>query len=630
MRTPRRRLTATLVAIGVISLVGGCTVFSSSDDTGEQGRSARAGSAAPVDTHGLRFTEVAQEAGLTAPQAVSQFYGEDSMTSGVAVADVDADGFDDILLLRSGLSNVLYLNNGDGTFRDGTEQAGLAEPEPTYGSSAAAFFDADGDGHLDLFTTGFGRGRNRLYLNNGDGTFTEGAAEHGIVFHPLPDDQDFSQMHGVTVGDVNGDGSLDLLVLQWYLGSLEANLEPALDLARTKGTKDPALLGACDIRKLVTEVQGRARPGQNSGTSPEPAGSQSRLFLNDGHGNFSDATAQMGLDFDQVIAFTGIFVDYDGDGWQDLAVTGDGCTSKLFHNEGGKRFTDVTATALKPTDENAMGAVFGDIDGDSTPDWLLSSIAYGRRGANCPVGGSLVGCSGNRLYLNNGDGTFRDATNKSGLWDGGWGWGLAAEDFTNTGELSVSMTNGFLERPDGGAGERAGSDDTNPYRRFISRFGSDPTRFWMKDRSGRFVDVARRVGISDTGLGHALVPFDYDTDGDLDLLIARSFDPPLLYRNDTPEGRSWLTIRLDDPTSPGNRWGDGARIEVHTEQGGRPRVGWITTGGSYESQKPPQWHLGFGDAATPVTRIDVYWPGARTPQTLRNVDLNQRLVITRD
>lgn len=597
--------------------------------------------AAQVDTAGLRFTDVTAEAGLIAQQSPEPFYGEDSMTSGAAVADVDGDGFDDIFVTRAGLPNILYLNNGDGTFRDATTESGLAEPEPTYGSSAAVFFDADGDGALDLFTTGFGRGPNRLYMNDGRAHFTESTIERGIVFPPLPEETTVSQMHGVSVGDINGDGALDLLVLQWYTDGLVDYAQAAYDLARERGMDDPAMIGACEISTLMDEVQPDVDARRDDEDSDRADGSESRLFLNDGTGNFTDVTVEWGLSLDRTIAFTGVFIDYDGDGHQDLAITGDGCSSRLYRNIDGQRFEDVTYTAFPRTDENAMGAVFADIDGDGLPDWVISSISYGAPDEHCPVGGSLVGCSGNRVYLNNGDGTFRDGTDGTGLRDGGWGWGLAAEDFTNTGELSVAMTNGYLSDSGEQMEELSPTDGTNPYITFITPFRDDATRFWMRHPDGSFVDVAQRVGITDTGLGHALIPFDYDNDGDLDLLIANAHEPPILYRNDTPRDRSWLTIRLNDPTNPGNRWGEGARIEVFTDDGktsgsgsgagtGERRVGWITTSGSYESQKPAQFHLGFGDRTRPIARIDVYWPGTSTPRTITGIELNQRLTIERD
>lgn len=543
-----RAIVCLLTSVTVLSM--GCTRNSSDDNSDAQGGAV---SAEAVDTFEITFTDVSKDAGLHAVQSPWKTYGDDSMTSGVAVADVNGDGFDDIFLTRVASSNVLYLNNGDGTFADVTATAGLAEAEPTYGSSAAAFFDADGDGNLDLFVTTFGRGQNRLYMNDGHGTFTEQTAERGITFPPLPSLTDVAQMHGVTVGDVNGDGYLDLLVLQWFTEGLLGEISTVYELAGERGIEDPMSLGACQLAELIYDLEAEGELGRVSDSLSEAMrfGSHSKLFLNDGTGHFVDATQTMGLDFTKVIAFTGVFVDYDGDGWQDLAVTGDGCTSKLYRNVDGQRFEDVTDDAGVGTDENGMGSVFTDLNGDGLPDWVISAISYGEYGKPCVVGGSLIGCSGNRVFLNDGAGGFEEVANDLGLRDGGWGWGLAIEDFANIGSEQVVMTNGYLNlKADQDVPVDEGSD---PFTMFMRNFNRDSTRFWMAGSNGTFVDVAERVGITDTGLGHALVPFDFNDDGRLDILIAESHAPPILYRNDTVASRAWLTIRLDDPTSRGNR-----------------------------------------------------------------------------
>ncbi len=615
---PSRRLV--VAALAFLVVVG--AFVASRGLWGSGAAEKRALPEAAVD--GLHFTDVSEQAGLTEVQSPEELVSGETMSSGVAVADVDGDGFDDIFLTRAGLPNILYINQGDGTFVDRTEEANLARETPTYGSSAAVFFDADGDGSLDLFTTGFGRGESHLYMNNGDATFTEDTISRGIVLPRLPGDVTNSQMHGVTVGDANGDGALDLLILHWYVDGLTSEIAVAMDGDAGEEQSDPASMGACDLHDLVSSGEGR-RDQPNQGDA-KPSGSRSRLFINDGRGNFTDQTAAMGLDFEQVLAFTGVFQDFDGDGWQDLAVTGDGCTSRLFRNIEGTHFEDVTQASGMGTDENGMGIVFKDLNGDGLADVLISSIAFGDADEACIVGGSLVGCSGNRAYINNGDGTFADRTTKLGLRDGGWGWGVAVEDFANSGSLQVAMTNGYSNVP---VKELKKASHTDPYVRFMRRHSQDVTRFWAAGADGVFSDVAEAVGITDNGISHGLVPFDYDNDGDLDLLIAPAGERPVLYRNDLPRRNSWLAIRLSDPVNPLNGWGDGARVEVFADGDSKPRTGWITTAGSYESQKPAEFHLGFGERDKPVDRVEVYWPGEKQPQVLRNVKLGQRLVVTR-
>jgi hypothetical protein len=113
------------------------------------------------------------------------------------------------------------------------------------------------------------------------------------------------------------------------------------------------------------------------------------------------------------------------------------------------------------------------------------------------------------------------------------------------------------------------------------------------------------------------------------LVVPSGSSSPRLYRNDLATPRPWLTVSLEDPTRPGNRWGDGARVEVVLEDGDAPVVGTITTSGSYESQKPPVAHFGLGDLDGPVSEIRVYWPGTTQAQVLNDVETDQQLVVSR-
>ena len=155
-------------------------------------------------------------------------------------------------------------------------------------------------------------------------------------------------------------------------------------------------------------------------------------------------------------------------------------------------------------------------------------------------------------------------------------------------------------------------------------------RLWLPSASGRgaMVEAAARAGLTSTAVGHALVPFDYDSDGDLDILVANYGAAPTLYRNDTPDDRHWLTVRLDDPETPGNRQGIGAHVRVSL--GSDDAVtGWIGTAGSYESQRPAELHVGLGDRSAPVDRVEVWWPGETEPQTIEGLRPDQVLTVTR-
>ncbi len=556
------------------------------------------------------FTDVSEESGFTETQSDLGFSGEESQGAAAAVADIDRDGDLDVFLPRVGKPNGLYVNDGEGGFTDIAADVGVGGPIDRFGSAASAFLDIEGDGDLDLFAAGAAAGSDQLLVNDGTGHFTDEAATRGLD-RPVAASTTNTQQHGVTVADVNLDGHMDLLVLQWRF---EIFNQLSFGRAEEAGIWERgASPTPCETAAGTAAVGFPLEPGTPPG--------RSALYLNDGTGRFADVTEEYGLALDDIVAFTGVFNDVDGDRWPDLAITGDGCTSHLYRNVEGTGFENITEEAGVGTDENGMGSVVRDIDGDGTPDWFITSIYLDPpEGEICP-GSSFVACSGNRLYLNDGSGSFSDGTDELGVRDTDWGWGAAIEDFSNDGQLEVVATNGFRV-----------SDEPDPNDRLIFPFVDDPTRFFAW--SGRaadspFGDVAAQVGIDDSGVGHALVPFDMDGDGDLDLLIAQSNDTPVLYRNDTEPARSWITISLEDPTQPGNRWGDGARVVITPDADSTPIVDWVSTSGSYESQKPPTVHRGFGDRTEPLAKVEVFWPGETTPQTVTDVELDQQLDVVR-
>jgi hypothetical protein len=602
MATQRRVIPIVAFAAAVAALVAVRLFVGSpgADESATDGPTTT--EAADAAVRGVRFTEVTDAAGLAEPHSDTELTGESAMTAGAAVADVDDDGDLDVYLTRVGRPNRLLLNDGTGTFTDRTDEAGVGGNDPAQGSSAAGFADVDADGDEDLVVTGAGSNPTTLYLNDGSGRFQDATSSSGLDdLPPLPDGE-LAQMHGVTFADYDRDGRLDLLVTHWDDVIPAALADPAANSVQPD--EDGSLV--CARADWLAE-----RGFPRAAGAPANRG---RLYRNEGDGRFRDVSAELGLPFDEILGFTGSFVDVDGDTWEDLLITGDFCTSRLFRNEGGRGFTDVTDAAGVGTDENGMGSVVTDLDGDGRPDWLVTSIGpVGDDPAPLELGGGF-GSSGNRVYLNDGDGTFTDATDQLGLRNGGWGWGAAVEDFANEGDDAVVVTNGYSTGPDEDPDRSSGTPV------------DDPMQFWLPV-DGAYTEVGAAVGLDDTGLGRALVPFDMDRDGDLDLLVADFGGEPHLFRNDSPT-RHWLTVQLDDPTTPGNRHGIGARVVV-TPTEGDPVTRWVLGGGSYESQAPTEAHVGLGDAER-VDRVEVFWPGATEAQVLTDVDADQVLVVQRD
>lgn len=560
---------------------------------------------------GLQFTEVSSESGLTEDFSSRELSGVEDMSSGAAVADVDRDGDQDLFIPRMGRPDSLYVNDGSGRFIDVATQAGLTGPDDRQGSTKGVFADVDADGDLDLFVTGAGTRRHMLYLNDGDTTFTEAARQHGLVWPDNAESDVEYPTHDSVFADFDNDGDLDLLVLQWWhVLSGGEDAATLLDDQRSQRVDNVLDTSACARSAVLRadEFPVADSAGEN----------RSGLYLNDGSGYFEEVTDEVGLPLEEIEAFTGVFNDLDGDGWQDLLITGDYCTSRLFRNREGKAFEDVTHSAGVGTDENGMGSVVSDLNGDGLADWFVTSISYPSDEA-CPT----PGCSGNRVYLNRGDLSFTDATDELGLRDSGWGWGAAIADFNNDGFKEVVANNGFRSP----SFDKKG-DPNDPQLNYLKAFGEDRPRFWVQDGS-TFRDAAAAVGIDDISIGHGLVPFDMDGDGDLDLLMTPSNGPPKLYRNDTPPLNHWLRIELDDRGAPGNPWSEGTRIEVTPSAGVSPVTDWISTGGSYESQKPPQVHIGLGEQDGPVEEIKVFWPGEDQPQVISGVQPDQTLIVSR-
>ena len=599
----RRNVLPIVALVAILAVLVGVRLFAdgdtdSSDEAAVESAAETTANPSTTAAEGIRFTDVTAEAGLDEPHADSELTGESAMTAGAAVADVDDDGDLDLYLTRVGLPNRLLENDGSGAFTDITDRAGVAGVDPDGGSSAAAFADVDADGDVDLVVSGAGRSGLTLYRNDGSGTFRDATADSGLDTLPEAPEGALDQLHGLTFHDYDRDGRLDLLVTHWDTTSQTA----LADAEDVEADEDGRIVCA---RAAWLAERGWPRP---DGSPPN----RGALLRNEGDGRFRDVTDELGLRFDEVLGFTGSFADLDDDGWDDLLLTGDFCTSRVFRNEGGERFVDVTAASGAGTDENAMGSVVRDVDGDGDPDWFVTSIGpVGDAAEPFEVGG--FGSSGNRMYLNEGDGTFSDATDDLGLRNGGWGWGAAIEDLGNDGRLSVVMTNGYsIGEP--GSDQPAGTP------------ADDPLVLWVPDGDG-YVDVAEQVGLVDPGLGRALVPFDMDRDGDLDLLVANWGTSPSLFRNDS-DPNAWLTVRLEDPLNPGNPEGIGARVVVDPGGGRDPVTRWVRSGGSYESQVPAEVHVGLGDLDS-VERVEVTWPGAAEPQVLTDVEANQVLVVAR-
>jgi hypothetical protein len=492
-----------------------------------------------------------------------------AMSGGAAAGDYDGDGFIDLYVTRLDAPDILYRNRGDGTFENVTATSGINRGS---GSNGAGWQDIDNDGDLDLYVTSLADTRFYLYVNDGLGNFTEEGLERGAAI----DGPDLHYGYSVTFGDYDDDGYLDIHTCEWRRDAQE---------------------------------------------NPTGAPSNSRLLRNLGTmspGHFEDVTQIAGVALDTVVggandgtfSFSSRFSDLDGDGHLDLVIASDFSESRLFWNNGDGTFTDGTDASgvggVKViTDENGMGSAIGDYDGDGFLDWFVTSIFDPN--STCEIEPCMWGYTGNRLYHNNGDRTFTDATDAAGVRDGGWGWGTTFIDYDNDGDLDLVMTNGI--RFPGTSGEDA--------------YNNDAMRFWENDGAGNFTEVAAALGVTDTGSGKGLLKFDYDNDGDLDLLVVNTGARPILYRNDVNNGNGWLRIKII-----GNESGIGAKITLTAEAGGPSQIREINAGSNFLSQDEVTAHFGLGQGTAPVDKVEIKWPDG-TVLVLTDLPRNQVISVAK-
>jgi len=560
----------------------------------------------PASVRGdLVFRDRTREGGLAAKHAAGPLTGSDVVTGGVAAGDYDGDGDQDLFVTRVGLPSRLMRNDGTGHFTDVARQAGLQGTDYRSGYATAVWADVTGDGHLDLYLTGAGLTRNALYINDGKGHFSDQSNERGVVNQQVIKDNLGNASFGAAFDDWDHDGDLDLISLQWFTFGASDRFRSA--------PPQPDRHNLCD----------RA-PAQFPKPHAAPMQGRSRMYRNDGTGHFTDVTAESGIPFDAIVGFQPQFGDVDGDGWDDLFITGDVCTSRVYRNLAGKGWEDITGPAGLGTDENGMGSVLEDLNGDGNLDWFITSIAYLTKDRTCPVKTPTIGCTGNRLFLGDGTGHFTDATDRYGVRDGSWGWGAAGVDLNNDGHTDLVMVNGMHE-----AGQEWGTglESDEAIRDLLD---DDANRLWLGTSKGRWPEASELVGIRDHTNGKGMVAFDADGDGDLDLVMATTEGHPIFYRNDMPRTGTnhYLTLRLREPTGA-NRFAIGAEVRVDLGDGSPPRRLAVRASGGFESGDPTDLHVGLG-SQTKVARIEVRWPGVATPQVVTDVAADQRLEITKD
>jgi len=533
----------------------------------------RAGDSAPQAAKGAIHFKFQPIAFTLDSNETPQRHAPETMAGGVAVFDYDNDGYLDIFFTNGAdinslkksspkYFNRLFHNNGDGTFTDVTEKARLAG---TGYDTGVTIGDYDNDGYQDIFVAGVYR--NTLYHNNGDGTFTDVTEKAGLA----QPDAEFGPLWSVGAAwvDVNNDGLLDLFVVNYL--KWDAKNEPS-----------------CTF-------EGKPEYCHPKVYKPTP----NQLFLNNGNGKFVDISAESGIRAHPGKGMGVGVADYDGDGLPDLFVTNDKLFNYLFHNKGDSKFEEVafdTGVAL-PEHGNmisGMGTDLRDINNDGFPDIAVVALDT----ETFPI------------YLNDKKGAFIEITSKSGmslLSNSMAGYSPNIADFDNDGWKDIFVSRGDVQ-----------STNLAPARhveQWNTVFRNLPDGKWaaLTEQAGFDVQPPRRHRGSAYG--------DFNHDGKLDLVVTAISGPAEIWLNDSPNENHWLEISLQGTKS--NRDGIGARIRLTTA--GHSQYNHVSTASGYASSSAGPLHFGLG-AAKSVDEVEIRWPSGIV-QTLRNIPSNQLLRI---
>ncbi len=505
----------------------------------------------------------------------SQKYLIETMVGGVAMFDYDNDGLLDLYFVNGAALddpmppgkqpdksdprfwNRLYRNNGDGTFTDVTEKAGVRGH--SYGMGVIAG-DYNNDGYQDLYVTNFGR--NILYRNNGDGTFTDVTAEAGLAAGGWSSSACFV--------DYDRDGWLDLFVTRYLQWDFDNN--PFCGPREMRGYCHP------ESFKLITHL----------------------LYHNNRDGTFTDVSKESGIAGPPGYGLGVAFNDYDRDGWPDVFVANDNVAEQLFRNRGDGTFEEVGLLAGVAYNEeggtfSGMGVDFADYNNDGWPDVFIGALANERY-----------------AIFRNENGLFAYESGPTGigvLTALHSGWGLKFIDFDNDGWKDIFVAQGHV---------MDNIEYTRPSTRYLEPM------LLLRNREGKFENVSKGRGdafeIPRASRGVAFG--DLDNDGFIDVAVNCLNGPAVILHNEGGNGNHWLIVNTVGTAS--NRDGIGAKVRIVSESG-LEQHGLVTTAGSYQSANDKRVHFGLGADKT-VKLLEVTWPSGRR-QKREGIKADQILTV---
>ena len=508
-----------------------------------------------------------------------------ALGASVSVTDFDGDGRPDLYFTNSrfGEPNALYRNRGDGTFEEVAASAGLADlNKPGEGVSMGAVWgDFDNDGREDVLVYRYGY---LALFRNVDGHHFEDVTEKAGL-------RRWVNSNGAIWIDYDRDGLLDLYVTAYFRSDI--------DLWHLKTTKI-----------MHNSFEFATNGGKNL------------LFHNLGNGKFEDVTDKMGVGSTRW-TLAAASADFNGDGWPDIYLANDYGPEELYLNDHGRRFV-LTTAGLESESKSGMSATLGDAFNRGRLDAFVTNISER---------GYLF--QNNNLRLNEMPESHRFRNVAEGaIADAGWAWGAQFGDLNNDGANELFVANGFISADPkksywyamskiAGANGRFFEDAaTWPAFGNASLSGYERSRVYINRGVAGWVDVATKVGVTDTYDGRAVALADLSNRGAVDVIVANQNQRAVLYRDYPDSTNHWIAFKLVGTRS--NRSAIGAEVVLEAGDLKQRRI--VDGGSGFASQNDRRLHFGLG-AHEWVDRVVIYWPSG-TQQVLLRPAIDRFVTVT--